>query len=329
MNVLICSAGRRVKLVSYFKEELSQIGGIVVAVDCDYKAPALYFADAFKIVPRIDHIEYLQTIKNICKKYKIDAILSLIDPELTLLARHKNEFENENIRVIISDCNVVEICYDKYLTSTFLQANQLPFINSYIDYKEVEKDLENDSIHFPLIVKPRKGSASIGIHKINTLEELQGLFQAYDDIVVQPFIEGEEYGVDCYIDILNNHITNIFIKRKIRMRAGETDKSMAVKDMELVNIIERLIEALGPIGPIDIDCFKTKSGYLISEINPRFGGGYPHAHELGQNFPKNIITNLQGNSNQSVVGNYEEGSILIKYDSHQIINVLGNNCVGE
>ncbi|WP_449536930.1 ATP-grasp domain-containing protein [Ferdinandcohnia sp. Marseille-Q9671] len=320
MNILICSAGRRVKLVSYFKEELAQIGGNVVAVDCDNKAPALYFADAYEIVPRIDQPEYLQTIKDICRRYKIDAVLSLIDPELTLLASHKSEFENENIKAIISNCDVVDICYDKYLTSTFLQSNQLPFINSYIDIEEVERDLENERIHFPLILKPRKGSASLGIHKINSFKELHALFKANDDIVIQPFVEGEEYGVDCYIDLLNNHVTNIFIKRKIRMRAGETDKSMAVKDEELFNIVERLIDALGPIGPIDIDCFKTTSGYLISEINPRFGGGYPHAHELGQNFLKNIINNLKGIPNQSVVGNYEEGSILIKFDSHQIIN---------
>ena len=61
MNILICSAGRRVKLVKYFKDELLKIGGKVVAADCDSSAPALYFADSAEIVPRITDREYLQT----------------------------------------------------------------------------------------------------------------------------------------------------------------------------------------------------------------------------------------------------------------------------
>lgn len=323
MKVLLCSAGRRVKLVSYFKEELKKVGGMVIAVDCDYKAPALYAADAYELVPHIGHREYLQTVKDICQKYQIDAVLSLIDPELPLLASNKHEFEKENIKIIISNENVVNTCYDKYLTCTFLQANNLPCISTYISREEVEDKLRNGNICFPLIIKPRKGSASIGIHKVNSINEMNGLFERYEDLVVQPFIDGNEYGVDCYIDLLTNQTTNIFIKRKIKMRAGETDKSIAVKDQELMCLIERLLDTLKPIGPIDIDCFKTKAGYIISEINPRFGGGYPHAHELGQNFPGNIINNLRGISNTSQIGNYEEGSILIKFDSHQIIHEVG------
>ncbi|WP_102273051.1 ATP-grasp domain-containing protein [Cytobacillus massiliigabonensis] len=323
MKVLLCSAGRRVKLVSYFKEELNKIGGMVIAVDCDNKAPALYSADAYEIVPHIEHCEYLQTIKGICKKYQIDAVLSLIDPELSLLASNIHEFEKENIKIIISNKEVVNTCYDKYLTFTFLQENELPCISTYINSEDVEGDLLNGRIRFPLIVKPRKGSASIGIHKVNSLNELNGLFERYKDLIVQPFIDGDEYGVDCYIDLLTKQATNIFIKRKIKMRAGETDKSIAVKDKELMNLVEKLINTLKPIGPVDIDCFKTKAGYIISEINPRFGGGYPHAHELGQNFPGNIINNLKGLSNTPQIGNYEEGSILIKFDSHQIIHEVG------
>lgn len=323
MKVLICSAGRRVKLVSYFKEELNKIGGMVIAVDCDSKAPALYAADAFEIVPRIDHIDYLKTIKDICRKYRMDAVLSLIDPELSLLASYKEEFNKENIHIIISNEDVVNTCYDKYVMFTFLQANQLPCIDTYISIEEVEADLENGKIHFPLIVKPRKGSASIGIHKIHSLKELHGLFEMDQDLVVQPFIEGDEYGIDCYIDLINNQVTNIFIKRKIKMRAGETDKSIAVKDQQLTNLIKKLLYTLKPIGPVDVDCFKTDTGFIISEINPRFGGGYPHAHEMEQNFPKNIINNLKGITNRSQIGNYEEGSILIKFDSHKIIHEVG------
>lgn len=314
MNILICSVGRRVKLIEYFKKELNVLGGKVIAVDCDPTAPALYHADEFEIVPRINHPDYIKIIRQLCIQYNIKGILSLIDPELSLLASYKEVFENEGIRVIVSQQNVVDLCYDKYRTSQFLQANLLPFVPTYNDLNSVVEGLNAGKLDFPLIVKPRFGSASIGIHRVKSMKELRMFQNQSQEWVVQPLIEGEEYGCDCYIDFISGAATNIFMKRKITMRAGETDKSIAVKDPALKQIIERLISVLKPSGPIDVDCFKTNQGYLISEINPRFGGGYLHAHEMGQNFVKNIISNLNGVPNEKRIGDYQEGTTLVKYD---------------
>jgi carbamoyl-phosphate synthase large subunit len=314
MNILICSVGRRVKLIEYFKKGLNQINGKVIAVDCDSTAPALYHADHYEVVPRITHPDYIHHIKSLCEKYNISGVLSLIDPELSLLASVKDELENIGTHVVVSDKEVVDICYDKYLTSKFLQYHELPYVPTYIDMEKVIEDLNTGTIKFPLIVKPKNGSASLGINKVNSIKELKVYQDETEEFIVQPFIDGEEFGVDCYIDLINKETTNIFMKRKITMRAGETDKSIAIKDPKLKQLIEKLIEALNPSGPIDIDCFKTNSGYVISEINPRFGGGYLHAHEMGQNFINNIINNLKGVPNAKNEGDYEEGTTLVKYD---------------
>ncbi|MEW8986744.1 MAG: ATP-grasp domain-containing protein [Bacillus sp. (in: firmicutes)] len=319
MNILICSVGRRVKLIEYFKNELMLVGGKIVAVDCDPTAPALYHADCFEVVPRIDHPDYIHEIKEICKKHRIDGILSLIDPELSLLASVKAELAQEGVNVIVSGQTVVDLCYDKYETAKFLQEHNLPAVPTYVDINEVITDINEGRLKFPLIVKPRFGSASIGIHKVTALRELK-VFQNDEQVwIVQPFINGEEIGCDCYVDLLSEQTTNIFMKKMIRMRAGETDKSIAIKDSSLKMMIERLIAVLKPLGPIDIDCFKTESGYNISEINPRFGGGYLHAHEMGQNFVKNIIRNLKGEQNEKNHEDYKEGSTLIKFDHFIVI----------
>ncbi|MBS4179130.1 ATP-grasp domain-containing protein [Lederbergia citrea] len=319
MNILICSAGRRVKLVQYFKEELHKINGKVIAVDCDFTAPALYHADIFEVVPRINRPNYIDHIMELCDKYKVNGILSLIDPELSLLANFKEEFERKNISVIVSDKEIVDMCYDKYLTSQWLLENNIPSVPTYINIDKVLKDIRNKKIDFPLIVKPKNGSASLGINKVNSIKKLEFFRNEAQDWVVQPFIVGEEFGVDCYIDLITQKPTNIFMKRKINMRAGETDKSIATRDEILKKLIEKLILTLKPIGPIDIDCFKTENGYMISEINPRFGGGYLHAHEMGQSFVRNIINNLLGESNEQNLGDYKEGSTMVKYDHYIVI----------
>jgi len=315
MNILVCSAGRRVKLVQYFKKELDEIGGKVIAVDCDLTAPALSFAHHFEVVPRISDPNYLPVIKQICNKYQVTAILSLIDPELSLLAGWKDEFSEIGTIAIISDKKVVDMTFDKYRTYQFLKENDFPYIPTFITYQDVCNALINKEIQFPLMVKPRMGSASIGLCKVYSLVELEtALHSSKEPVIIQPFIEGNEYGVDCYIDLLTEKVTNIFLKRKIKMRAGETDKSVAIKNVKLLNLIEQFVNKMKPRGPIDIDCFETSNGFVITEVNPRFGGGYIHAHEAGQNFVKNIIRNLQGKENDVQLNNYIEGTILIKWD---------------
>lgn len=320
MNILLTSVGRRVKLVEYFKKELREHGdGKIIAVDCDPRAPALYFADGYELVPRIDHPHYITYLKEICRHHQIKAVLSLIDPELSLLARVKDEFAEEGVTVIVSDPHVTDLSLDKLKTTDFLITHQLPHIPTYIDLEHMVHDLNLKKRFLPLIAKPRTGSASLGITKIETLHQLQSIFEHDANYVVQPFIEGEEVGVDAYIDLITNHPVGIFMKKKLQMRAGETDKSVSFIDPELIDLVERLIDHLRPIGPIDIDCFKTSSGYVISEINPRFGGGYPHAYECGVNFIQFLIYNLNGLCNSKPLERYNEGLVMMKYDNVMIL----------
>ena len=137
--------------------------------------------------------------------------------------------------------------------------------------------------------------------------------------MIQEYMNGQEYGVDAYVDMISNQPVGIFIKKKIKMRAGETDKSISVKNDKLLEIIEKFIKKAGFKGIIDIDVFEINNEYYISEVNPRFGGGYPHAYECGVNVPKMIINNINGIENNSQIGNYDENIVMMKYNEIKII----------
>lgn len=99
------------------------------------------------------------------------------------------------------------------------------------------------------------------------------------------------------------------------MRAGETDKAESFKDNKLFELIKRFVSEAGYKGEIDIDIFDINGEYYISEVNPRFGGGYPHAYESGANHMEFIINNLEGKANESVIGeNYKVGTYMMKYN---------------
>lgn len=98
------------------------------------------------------------------------------------------------------------------------------------------------------------------------------------------------------------------------MRAGETDKAVSFKDERLFALIEQFVKEAGYIGQIDIDIFDVNGEYYISEVNPRFGGGYPHAYESDANHMQLIINNLAGKENNKVIGAYENGTYMMKYN---------------
>ena len=180
---------------------------------------------------------------------------------------------------------------------------------------------------YPVFVKPVKGSASIHINKVNSAKEIEVLFDLYDDLMIQEFMDGQEYGADVYLDMISGKCTDIFIKKKIKMRAGETDKSVSVKDEKLFELIRKFAEDCGFRGMIDIDIFEIGDTYYISEVNPRFGGGYPHAYACGVNMPKAVITNLAGQENEVRIGNYAENICMMKYNEIAIRDMNGETIV--
>lgn len=312
-NILILSCGTRNKIVQYFKKELSSLGK-VVATDCSELAPALYEADSYYIVPRIDDSGYLERILQICRDDSITAVLTLIDPEISLLAKHRDAFLEIGTIPLVSSYDVVERSFDKYDFYLWLIEHGYKVAKTYADKEKFYSDIERGEINYPVFLKPRRGSASLNINKAFDKEDVEFLMKRNPDLIIQEYMQGTEIGADVYIDLTSYEVVSIFTKEKILMRAGETDKSVSLKDERLFALIKQFVKEAGYVGAIDIDIFKVGEDYYISEVNPRFGGGYLHAYECGVNFPKMIINNLKGISNDNQIGNYKEGVYMMKYN---------------
>ncbi|MFR8033838.1 MAG: ATP-grasp domain-containing protein [Lachnospiraceae bacterium] len=313
MNILILSAGTRNKVVQYFKKAVGE-SGMVIATDMSRLAPAIYDADRFYKVPRMTAEGYIDVIFDICKKENITGVLSLIDPELSLLAQHKKEFEDLGVTVIGSSYELCERALDKMKMYEWLKGMGYNCARSYVDKEKFYTDIEAGIITYPVLVKPVRGSASIAISKVYDKETVDFLFAHNDNLMIQEFLDGQEIGADVYIDMVSKKVVSIFTKKKIVMRAGETDKAVSFKDEKLFALIEKFAEESGWLGQIDIDIFDIDGTYYISEVNPRFGGGYPHAYECGCNHMKLILNNLEGKANEKQIGQYEEGIYMMKYN---------------
>ena len=312
MNILILAAGTRNKIVQYFKKTLKGTG-TVVATDANDLGSAIYDADKYYIVPFITDPGYIDAIIDICKREKISGVLSLIDPELSLLAKNVEKFKAAGATVIGSSYDLCKMALDKMQMYQWLVLHAYNCAQSWIDKDEFYKAVEAGDVTYPVFVKPVRGSASISISKVYDKETVDLLFAQENGLMIQEFLNGQEIGADVYIDMISGEVVSIFTKKKIKMRAGETDKAVSFKDPILFVLIEKFVLEAGYRGQIDIDIFDINGEYFISEVNPRFGGGYPHAHESGCDHIKLILNNLNGVVNERNIGFYEDGVYMMKY----------------
>lgn len=318
MNILILAAGTRNKIVQYFKRAFDGVG-TVVATDASELGPAIYDADKYYIVPPISDPGYIDLILDICKNEHINGVLSLIDPELSLLAANEKRFKSVGTTIIGSSYELCEMAMDKMQLYCWLMDHGYNCARSWMNKEEFFRAVNAGEATYPVFVKPYRGSASINISKVYDKETVEILFAHEDDLMIQEFLNGQEIGADVYIDLISGEVVSIFTKKKIKMRAGETDKAVSFKDPVLFDLIEKFVKDTGYRGQIDIDIFEIDGQYYISEVNPRFGGGYPHAYEAGVDHMKLILNNLNGKVNEKNIGAYEEDIYMMKYNEVSIV----------
>lgn len=327
MNLLILSCGTRDKVVQYFKTAFAEQGRIV-CTDCSPYAPALYEADAHYIVPRITAPDYLEVLYEICKKEAITGVLSLIDPELSLIAAHEAQFRALGVQIIGSDYELCERTLNKWELFGWMEAHGYPCAKTYCTMEAFCAALERGEVQFPVFVKPMKGSASIQIAKADDMETAAFLFAHGEQMIIQEYMTGQEIGADVYIDLISKKVVSIFTKKKLVMRAGETDKAVAFIDEKLFAFITKFAEESGFAGQIDIDLFEKDGVYYISEVNPRFGGGYPHAYACGADHMALIRNNLMGIENPVQIGGYAVDKVMMKYNEIMLTTVYKEEASG-
>lgn len=284
MNIIVTNIGRRGYLVSFLKE-INWFDGKVYVSDCDNTASGLYSEnDGYFILPKPVENEklYIECLIDLCVKEQIKLVIPVIDPEIYILSKYKNSLKENGIFVLVSNNNVLDICYNKLKMNDFLRKIGMNVIDTYENIKEFERAYMSKKVIFPVIVKPILGSGSINTYKVDKFDELKYFFK--EGMIIQKYIEGIEYGADVFNDFKGNLLRTV-IKKKIQMRSGETDKSITVTDDFILDNLMKVSDKLKHIGNIDCDIIKdavTNEIYII-DLNPRFGGGYLATHLAGVN----------------------------------------------
>lgn len=301
MNVLLTSAGRRTSLLQLFLDDVDEQDGQVWAGDLDALAPTLQIADEAVVLPPIGDDAYLPTLLDLVREHAIDLLVPLIDPDLKPLAKAREDFAEVGCRVLVSERALLDVALDKWSTVQYFSERGVQTPESWLPESSTP-----DAWPDPVFIKPRHGSASEAARRVSR-EHAKQEMASIDAPILQSVMEAPEITVDALFD-LDGTLVHYVPRRRVRTMAGESIQGRTLRDTDLrawLRPVLRKVGRLGARGPITLQAFLTTPEPTLSEINARFGGGFPLAHAAGGLYPEWIVQLCEGQSVEPRLGDYE------------------------
>lgn len=336
LNIIIGSAGRRLYLLRWFREAMDtlNISGKIIVTESDKSSAAFTAGDEGVLMPRYSDVRYEEAMLRLVDELQPAMFLSVNDWELAKFGEGLGDDLRSRGVVVpgIADVDIASVT-DKFRLQSVLKEAGIRTPQTVVASDRMGLT-ELKELYPRLVVKDRQGSGSSGLHIVDsahldaTLNRIavsspsqQMGNDPLDGIVVQPFIQGVEYGVDVVGTFAETQERNfrVLARRKIRMRAGETDKAETVNPEDFSDIATRLGETLKPTGLIDVDVLRDSNGELyVIDINPRFGGGYPFVHLAGADVPLYYLASLTGKPIGTSWATYKTGVISAKFEEARV-----------
>ena len=315
VNVLFTSVGRRVELIKAWKKAYVDldIDGEIIGTDIDPLAPASDFVDSFYIVPQSKHEDFIPTIQEICIENNINLLFPLNDNDLLPLSSGKTILEKNEIIVAVSQMKSIDTTVDKWSTYQF-------FKNVGIKTPKTWLPNDNNKSDFPLLIKPRNGSAGKDVIKVNDQRELEFYIPRIEKPIIQEFINGPEITTDVICDFKGS-IIGIVNRERIEVRWGEVTKGKTIFDKNIIKNCEKIVENLDIVGPITVQCILEGNDAYFIEINARYGGGSPLGFAAGVQSPHWYLSIRSGiELDLPSLGSYKQNLYLSRYDNSIFID---------
>lgn len=297
MSILFINPTRRVELINFFNE----YERVVIACNNELDPCMLIFKNTYLL----DDEYTIEDLNRICEIENIKLIIPWLEKDILKILPLKSEI---NTKVMISNSEGAQICFDKLKSYNFLKEN---------DFQSSPEIYANyDNIKFPLVRKPIVGSGSVGVSLINNNYELKG-FDSDSEIIMR-YYEGTEYSIDCFCD--NGKMTNFVCRKRVKTRGGESLINIVEENLTLYQETKAICKALTLDGPVNIQYIydnKLKN-YFCIDINPRFSGGVIISILAGANYPKLVIDKYIYNKSEICEYPIRIGTIGSRYNKTYI-----------
>lgn len=260
------------------------------AVDIDVYAAGLYLVvdDHRAIVPRGDDHTFVDDLLERCRAWNVDVLIPTVDCELVPVADAIDRFSSIGTSVVVGPASVVKTCVDKWHLSLAMTGTHAPATALLDDQFD-----PGWFPHWPAIAKPRVGSGSRGIRRVDRPQDLSGI--PHDGThILQELLPGEELSVDVYVDMDHRPIGAV-PRQRLKVDSGVAVAGRTIHEPAAIDLALDVVASLGLTGPSNVQCRRDRSGRLkLLEINPRFPGSLPLTIRAGFDIPGIALDEVLG-----------------------------------
>lgn len=243
----------------------------LIGTDMQVRHAGSLFVDVCVNTLKAGDKNYLDVIKKLIDKYKIDAILPMSEAELTVYANIDNK---------INDCHVIhcgkealKVGLDKLKTNQLLQSIGEP-------YPWTIATTHGSPIELPCILKPKTGSGSKGIFIIKDKVDVAYFNKKYPDSIYQELLTPNDEEITCAV--YRTKTGEVFVLQMLRqLIGGATGWAIVVNHQKINKLCVKIANELDVFGSINIQLINTKQGAYIFEINPRISSTVAMRDSIG------------------------------------------------
>src|SRR5690606_35634481 len=259
--------------------------------------------------PDEDEEGFVNFLIEYIKEKQIQALLPMGDRVAEIASKNKEKFKKVT-NLLVPDFDVFMIARDKGITLEYAKKHNVPYPKTY----KIE-DIENDAegIAYPVIIKPRISSASMGIVIANSKEHVIECYKKvdaeYKDPIIQEIIPdvGEHYQANLLFDE-NSEVKASCIKKKIRqfpVTGGTSTFFKTVYNKEIEELFIRFLKGINWVGPAEVEyMIDPRDGIpKFMEINPRLSATIRLSCFAGVDFPYLILQNALGKETELIKHN--------------------------
>lgn len=321
LNILMLGGAKRVSMGRLLIDAAARKGfeAKIFSCELDRTVPVAVIGEIVTC-GRWSDPDIIDRLHDICLDKDIDIMLPFVDGAVEVAARYC--IVHSEVWSPVSSPEMSHAMFDKVMCDDMLRGAAIPLPRRC--YLDSELSLTCKPAFYPVIAKPRCGSASKGIIVFNNEKEWHEANINADGYLLQEYIANRrEYTIDCYVDRRGN-IAAASPRLRLEVTGGEVSRTVTVDLPEGVGIACKAIGRLGLRGAVTVQLIEDAgTGRLMfMEINPRLGGGAVCSVRAGADIPSMIIDDWQQCDVKPM--NAAPGIVMARYMQEVMFDANGN-----
>lgn len=229
----------------------------------------------------------LAAARQIAQKYELAGVFTYDETAVEIAA-----LIAQDLHLLHNDIETIHMCRDKFLMRQRWQQKGVPSAQSYLSFSLEEATEAATKIGFPVVVKPRSMAASIGVIRVDSLEDLRHAYTVASSphpmfkvvvpgVLVEEYLDGSEISVESVLYEGVVHIVAITYKQTgLAPYFEETGHSVSPNELpdahkEIQEVVIAAHQALGvTMGVTHAEIRLTSTGPRMVEMNARVAGDF-------------------------------------------------------